>query len=66
MEESGQLHISAALPLMPTEVEDGWVPEPVWMLCQKKIPLQSFILTPFQTRLWFLCRISLSRHIKSR
>jgi hypothetical protein len=38
MEESGQLHISAALPLMLIKEGNGWVPEPVWILCQKKIP----------------------------
>jgi hypothetical protein len=37
MEMRGQLHVPAALllreePPIPTEEEDGWTPEPVWVL----------------------------------
>jgi hypothetical protein len=41
MEVSGQLHALAALlpgkePMVPTEQEAGWAPEPVWTWCEEK------------------------------
>jgi len=51
MEVSGQLHAPAALPLgkeplVPTEYEAGWDPEPVWTWWREKFPAPTGTQTP--------------------
>jgi hypothetical protein len=41
MEVSGQLHASAALPLVPIVLEAEWTPEPVSMLWSREKSLAS-------------------------
>jgi len=43
MEVSDQLHAPSALHPVPTELEPGWAPEPMWTRQRKEISLTLYI-----------------------